>query len=83
MSAFVDDAIVIGDNEDTEVRIVIESGYRDDRDRDALRFTIDLASGRAQIRLNTTDAKVLAKRIIDLAVGHPTKLTIRKARGLR
>jgi hypothetical protein len=79
MSAFVDDAIVITDNE-VEARIVIEAGYHDDRDRDALRFLIEAGSGSAELRLNTIAAKVLAKRIIDLAVGHPTKLTIRKAR---
>jgi len=79
MSAFVDDAIIIADSE-VEARIVIEAGYHDDRDRDALRFLIEVGSGSAELRLNTIAAKVLAKRIIDLAVGHPTKLTIRKAR---
>ena len=79
MSAFVDHAIVIADNE-AEARIVIEAGYQDDRDRDALRFIIEAGSGSAELRLNTVDVKILANRLIDLAVGYPTKLTIRKAR---
>ena len=76
--AYVERAIVVADHE-REVRIVIEPGYLDDRDRECLRFMVDVKGTTGELRLPISDAKILAKQIIEQAVGRPIKLTIRKA----
>jgi hypothetical protein len=77
VSAYVDQAIVVADHE-AEMRIVIEPGYTDDRDRDCLRFMVTIKNSTGELRLPVPDAKTLAKRLIEQALGHAVKLTIRR-----
>jgi hypothetical protein len=76
--AYVEQALIVADHE-REVRITIEPGYLDDRDRESLRFMVEVKGQRGELRLPVTDAKVLAKRIIEQTVGRPVRLTIRRA----
>ena len=75
---YVERAIVVADHE-REVRIVIEPGYLDDRDRECLRFMVDVKGTTGELRLPTHDAKMLAFQIIEQVVGRRVKLIIKKA----
>ena len=75
--AYVEQAIIVADHEQ-EVRITIEPGYLNDRDLDCLRFVVEVKGTRGELRLPVPDAKSLAKRLIEQAVGRPVRLTIRR-----
>lgn len=78
MSTYVEDALVIVDNE-YECRITVEPGYRDDRDRDCLRFAVCIKGQSSEMRVPQSEVLPLAKRLIELSLGRRVKLTIRKA----
>lgn len=79
MSTYVEDALVIVDN-DHECRITVEPGYMDDRDRDCLRLLISVKSASGEMRLPYSDVLPLAKRLIELARGRRVKLLVKKER---
>lgn len=64
--AYVEDAIIVADHE-REVRIVIEPGYMDDRDRDSLRFIVDVKGEIGELRLCHEDARALASKVISFS----------------
>ena len=78
--AYLDRAIVLGDHE-SEVRIIIEPGYMDDRDRDCLRLLLEVKGARGEMRLPLPEAKELAALIVSQVVGYPVRLTHRRDRG--
>lgn len=77
MSAYVEQAIIVADHE-AEVRIVVEPGYLDDRDRDCLRFLVMVKGTTGELRLPVPEVKTLAKQLLEQAIGHAVRLTIRK-----
>jgi hypothetical protein len=79
VSTYVEDALVIVDN-DADARIVAEAGYRDDMDRDCLRFQVEIKGTSGEMRVPNAHVMLLAKRLIELAKGRKVKLTVRNAR---
>lgn len=61
--AYVEDSIIVADHE-REVRIVIEPGYLDDRDRDSLRVIVEVKGTTGELRLCHEDARSLAGKMI-------------------
>ena len=64
--AYIEDSIIVADHE-REVRIVIEPGYLDDRDRDSLRFMIEIKGESGELRLCHEDARKLATKVREFA----------------
>lgn len=77
--AYVENATVIADHE-CEVRIVIEPGYMDDRDRDALRFVVEVKGTRGEMRLPYADVRPLVEELLSMVAGRPVKVTTKRAR---
>lgn len=61
--AYIEDSIIVADHE-REVRIVIEPGYLDDRDRDSLRFMVEVKGTKGELRLCHEDARALARKVL-------------------
>ena len=78
MSTYVEDALVIVDNE-YECRITVEPGYTDDRDRECLRLMLTVKGATGEMRVPHSEVLPLAKRLIELSLGRRVKLTVRKA----
>jgi len=64
--AYIEDSIIVADHE-REVRIVIEPGYLDDRDRDSLRFMVEVKGTKGELRLCHEDARTLATKVREFA----------------
>ena len=54
--AYIENATIIADHE-REVRITVEPGYMDDRDRDALRFIVEIKGTHGEMRLPYADVR--------------------------
>lgn len=78
--AYVESALVLADHE-SEVRITVEPGYLDDRDRDCLRFVVEVKGTRGELRLPHADARVLAAGLVGQVVGAPVRLTHKRIGG--
>lgn len=79
MSSYVEDAVVVVDNE-AEVRIVAEPGYRDDQDRDCVRLLVSVKGTIGELRLTNSDVRELAERLVSLAMGRRVRLVAKLAR---
>lgn len=79
MSTYVEDAVVIVDNE-YETRILVEPGYRDDRDRDCVRLLLEVKGARGELRVAHEDVRLLAHRLLEMAYGRKLKVSVRKVR---
>lgn len=77
--AYVEKAIVVADHE-REVRIVIEPGYLDDRDRDSLRWVVEVKGTKGEFRLPYCDVRPLAEAMLSAVAGRGVKVTTKKAR---
>jgi hypothetical protein len=75
--AYVENATIIADHE-SEVRITVEPGYMDDRDRDALRFVVEVKGTRGEMRLPYADVRPLAEALLSAVAGRPVKVTTKK-----
>ncbi len=78
MSYLTERAVIVGDFE-SEVRLAFELGYLDHLDRACVLIRAEVKEERAEFRLPVADALVLGKRLIDVAKGEDTVVTIRKA----
>ena len=77
--AYVEGATIIADHE-REVRIVIEPGYMDDRDRDALRFVIEVKEERGEMRLPYGSVRPLCEALLSAVAGRSVKVTTKRVR---
>jgi len=75
--AYVENATIIADHEH-EVRITVEPGYMDDRDRDALRFMVEVKGTRGEMRLPYADVRPLCEALLSAVAGRPVKVTTKK-----
>jgi hypothetical protein len=75
--AYVENATIIADHE-REVRIIVEPGYMDDRDRDALRFMVEVKGTRGEMRLPYADVRPLCEALLSAVAGRPVKVTTKK-----
>ena len=78
MPYVVERAVVLGDFE-SEVRVAFEPGYLDEHDRLSVAVRVEVKGTEGEFRLPVADALVLAKRLIDVAKGEDTVVTVRKA----
>jgi hypothetical protein len=79
MSAYIEDALAIVDNE-YNCRITVEPGYNDDRDRECLRLMLTVKDEVSEMRIPYSEVRNLAKRLLELSMGRRIRLTTRKAR---
>jgi len=79
MSTYIEDALLIVDNE-YETRICIEPEVLDDRDRECLRFVVTVKDKTSELRVPYSEVRNLAKRLLELSMGRRIKLTTRGAR---
>jgi hypothetical protein len=79
VSTYVEDAVVIVDNE-YDCRITVEPGYTDDRDRECLRLMVNVKDKSSEMRLPFSEVLPLARRLIELARGHRVKLLVKRER---
>jgi len=79
MSTYIEDALLIVDNE-YETRISVEPGYTDDRDRECLRFVVTVKEETSELRVPYSEVRNLAKRLLELSMGRRIKLTTRGSR---
>jgi hypothetical protein len=75
--AYVENATIIADHE-SEIRIVVEPGYMDDRDRDAMRWVVEVKGTRSEMRLPYADVRPLAEALLSAVAGRPVKVTTKK-----
>ena len=75
--AYIENATIIADHE-REVRITVEPGYMDDRDRDALRFMVEVKGTRGEMRLPYADILPLCEALLSAVAGRPVKVTTKK-----
>lgn len=75
--AYVENATIIADHEH-EVRITVESGYMDDRDRDAMRFIVEVKGTRGEMRLPCADVRPLCEALLSAVAGRPVKVTTKR-----
>ena len=75
--AYVEHATIIADHE-REVRITVELGYMDDRDRDALRFMVEVKGTHGEMRLPYADVRPLCEALLSAVAGRPVKVTTKK-----
>lgn len=75
--AYVENETIIADHE-REVRITVEPGYMDDRDRDALRFMVEVKGARGEMRLPYADVRPLCEAMLSAVAGRPVKVTTKK-----
>ena len=76
--AYIEKAVVVADHE-AEVRITIEPGYLDDRDRDSLRWVVEVKGSKGEMRLPYADVRPLAEALLSAVAGKSVKVTTRKA----
>jgi len=76
MSTYLEDALLIVDN-DYEVRISVEPGYSDDRDRECLRFVVTVKDKTSECRVPYSEVRNLAQRLLELSMGRRIKLATR------
>jgi hypothetical protein len=79
VSTYIEDALIIDDDE-REVRIVIEPGYTDDLDRECLRFDVTVKDKTSELRVPYSEVRNLAKRLLELSMGRRITLTTRGAK---
>jgi hypothetical protein len=79
MSTYIEDALVIVDNE-YNCRITVEPGYNDDRDRECLRLVLTVKGATGEMRVPYLEVRNLARRLLELSMGRRIRLTIRRAR---
>ena len=77
--AYIEQAVVIADHE-SEVRITVEPGYMDDRDRDSLRWVVEVKGSKGEMRLPYADVRPLAEALLSAVAGRPVKVTTKKAK---
>lgn len=77
--AYVEGATIIADHE-SEVRITIEPGYMDDRDRDALRWLVEVKGTRGEMRLPYADVRPLTEALLSAVAGRSVTVTTRKVK---
>jgi len=75
--AYIENATIIADHE-REVRITVEPGYMDDRDRDALRFIVEVKGTHGEMRLPYADVRPLCEALLSAVAGRPVKVTTKK-----
>ena len=79
MSTYIEDALLIVDNE-YETRISVEPGYIDDRDRKCLRLVVTVKDETSELRVPYSEVRNLAKRLLELSMGRRIKLITRGSR---
>ncbi len=79
MSTYIEDALLIVDNE-YETRICIEPEVLDDRDRECLRFVMTVKDKTGELRVPYSEVRNLAKRLLELSMGRRITLTTRGAK---
>jgi hypothetical protein len=79
MSTYIEDALLIVDNE-YETKISVEPGYTDDRDRECLRFVVTVKDKAGELRVPYSEVRTLAQRLLELSMGRRIKLTTRGAK---
>ena len=77
--AYIEKALVIADHEH-EVRIIVEPGYLDDRDRDSLRWVVEVKGTKGEFRLPYHDVRPLAEAMLSAVAGRDVRVTTKKAR---
>jgi len=75
--AYIENATIIADHE-REVRITVEPGYMDDRDRDALRFIVEVKGTHGEMRLPYADVRPLCEALLSAVAGRPVKVAAKK-----
>lgn len=79
MSTYIEDAVVVVDNE-SECRITVEPGYTDDRDRECLRMTLRVKDREGEMRLPYSEVLPLATKLVSLAMNRTVKLAVKRVK---